>query len=184
MAAPKTINPKGVTGKYLASVLGITPNRVSQLVAEGVLTQDGTARASYDLAKGVQAYIARYRRSRASSAKEKLAVQQERKLRLQNDREAGELVRINDAADVFLRAATAFRSGATALPRRVAERLANAGRPGDCRRILEAEIAGLIGEFERPLRRYFDAAGHSFEVTGARVNGTDPDTGSDPGAMG
>lgn len=165
------IDPSNVPTKFIAEVLGLSPDRVSQLFAEGVISQNGKMRGKYSLTVAVPQYIENFRQGGTSSAKAKLAVQQERKLRLLNDREAGSLVSIDDAAEVFLRSCLAWRSGATALPRRLATRLANAKRAGDIRTILTEEIDGLLREFEKPLQEYFDAAGHPFAISNRRSSG-------------
>ena len=156
-----------VTGVNLAKVLGITPVRVSQLCSEGVIEQNGKGKAKYDLTDAVPAYINRYRRSGSASAKEKLAVQQERKLKLANDELAGSLVKIDDAAEVFLRSCLAWRSGSAALPRRLATRLSNTKNAATIRKILTEELDSLLHEFEKPLQEYFDDTGHSFEIVKA-----------------
>ena len=180
----KPIDLHSVTGVTLSKVLGITSVRVSQLCSEGVIQQNGHGRAKYDLTDAVPAYINRYRRSGAASAKEKLAVQQERKLQLANDNLAGSLVPIEDAAEAFLRGCLNWRSGAAALPRRLATRLANTKNAATVRRILTEEIEALLYEFEKPLQEYFDDAGHSFEVIPTRTTGANTAPKQNAGPVG
>lgn len=71
-----------IGGKALASVLGITPPRVSQLRKDGILTADGHP-LQYDLAESVQAYIAYVRETSRGSASDDDA--ERKKLRAEAD---------------------------------------------------------------------------------------------------
>ncbi len=178
------VDPTNVPTKFLAKTLGLSVVRISQMFADGTLKQNGKGRGKYDLFEAVSAYVEKYRQGGTASAKTKLAIQQERKLRLLNDREAGTLVPIDDAADAFLRGCLVWRSGASALPRRLANRLTNAKRAADVRAILTVELDGLLSEFEKPLQDYFHDAGHSFTVVRAGPNGASPAAPKDPGPVG
>jgi len=172
--AGAVVDPTNVPTKFLAKVLGLSVVRISQMYADGTLKQNGKGRGKYDLFEAVSAYVEKYRQGGTASAKAKLAVQQERKLRLINDREAGTIVPIDDAADAFLRGCLAWRAGASALPRRLANRLANAKRAADVRTILTDELNGLLSDFEKPLQEYFHDAGHTFAIVRAGSNGAGP----------
>lgn len=118
--------------KALANVLGVTPNRVSQLRKEGILTASGHP-LQYDLAESVQSYV-RYSVEAAKSKPPEDADAEKKKLRAEADyKEAkarqeelklAELEgRMHSAEDVE-RATTelvyAVRSAVLAMPGRVA----------------------------------------------------------------
>lgn len=161
MADPKNgqkpIDPSNVSTAIMAQVIGSPAAYVSQLFSKRVIIQNGR-RGKYDLFDAVPKYIQSIRTSGTAEAGEKLKVQQERKLRLQNDEVAGKLIRVDDAAEVFRTACIAWRSGASALPRRLATELSNQGDASVVRERLADEIAELYAEFEKPLREYYGDA--------------------------
>lgn len=170
---PKTqeilIDPHNVTGVFLGKILGLSAVHVSRLSSEGVIKQNGKGQAKYDLTEAVPMYIEKKSRSGTASAKARLAVQQERKLRLLNDREAGTVVALDDAADALLRCCLVWRSGAAALPRRLATKLSHTKRAADIRRILTEELGELLDEFTKPLDEYLNDAGYVGKVVTPRL---------------
>jgi len=149
-----------VTTTVLASLLGITQPATSKLYQQRTILQNGK-RGRYDLFDAIPRYIQSIRTSGTAEAGEKLKIQQERKLKIANDQAAGELVKIADAAEVFRASTLSWRSGASALPRRLATELSNQGDAAICRELLANEIDALYDEWEKPLREYFGDAWNS-----------------------
>ena len=166
------IDPGNVSTTYLAELLALTTQSISNLASTRVIRTNGR-RGKYDLLHAIPAYVGSLRGSGPAEAKAKYAVQQERKLRLQNDLVAGAVVKISDAAEVYRQGCLAWRAGANALPRRLATMLANETDPGKIQRVLSREFAELFAAMETPLRNYFDNAGVPFVVTDTGVNGID-----------
>lgn len=154
------IDPSNVATSFLAEVLGLTQAMVSRLYQTRVIIQNGR-RGKYDLRDAVPKYIQSIRSGGTAVAAEKLKIQQERKLKIANDVAAGELVKIADAAEVFRASTLSWRSGASALPRRLATELSNQGDAAKCRELLASEIDALYDEWEKPLREYFGDAWNS-----------------------
>lgn len=148
------IDPTNVPTSFLADVLGVAASYVSTLFSKRVIAQNGK-RGRYDLTDAVPMYIQSIRTSGTAEAGEKLKIQQERKLRIQNDQSSGALVKIADAAEVYRQACLSWRAGASALPRRLATELSNTKSAAACRELLVHEIDDLFTEFEKPLREYF-----------------------------
>lgn len=169
------IDPANVPSKFLAEVLAVTTQTVSRLQTERIIRNNGR-RARYDLRTAVPQYVSSLRGTGAAEAKAKLAVQQERKLRLANDKEAGRLVPVEDAAEVFRTYCLTWRAGAAALPRRLATQLSNETNPTVIQKALVNEFAQLFEEMESGLREYFDDHGEAFSITdaGAKGKGTRP----------
>lgn len=164
------IDPGNVSSTYLAELLALTTQSISNLAATRVIRTNGR-RGKYDLLHAIPAYIGSLRGSGPAEAKAKYAVQQERKLRLQNDQVAGSLVKIADAAEVYRQGCLAWRAGANALPRRLATLLANEDDPAKIQRLLVHEFGDLFAAMETPLRDYFGNAGVPFEVVDAGASG-------------
>jgi hypothetical protein len=160
------IDPGNVTSKYLAELIALTPQAVSQLATRRVIRTNGR-RGKYDISHAVPAYIGSIRGSGKADADARLKVQQERKLRLANDKEAATLVKIDDAAEAYRQGCLAWRAGANATPRRLATLLANANDAAEIQRILNDEFNDLFATMEKPLRDYFANAGVAFEVVPA-----------------
>lgn len=160
------IDPGNVSSTYLAELLALTTQSISNLAATRVIRTNGR-RGKYDLTHAIPAYVGSLRGSGPAEAKAKYAVQQERKLRLQNDLVAGAVVKIGDAAEVYRQGCLAWRAGANALPRRLATMLANEDDPAKIQRLLVREFSELFGTMEKPLREYFDNAGVPFQVVDA-----------------
>ena len=167
------IDPVDVASKLLAKVLGVTPQYVRNLRAARTLKTNGK-RGRYSLYDAVPQYLDSVRTSGGAEAKQKLAIQQERKLRLANDKVAGSLVKVEDAAEAFRQGCLAWRAGANALPRRLANQLSNESNPAVIQKLIANEFAELYIAFEQPLREYFANTGQTFEVVPAGANGTKP----------
>lgn len=167
------IDPADVASKLLAKVLGVTAQYVSNLRAARTLRTNGK-RGRYSLYDAVPQYLDSIRTAGGAEAKQKLAIQQERKLRLANDKVAGSLVRVGDAAEAYRQGCLAWRAGANALPRRLANQLSNESNPARIQKLIANEFAELYIAFEAPLRKYFADAGQAFEVVPAGANGTKP----------
>ena len=164
------IDPGNVSTVYLAELLALTTQSISNLASTRVIRTNGR-RGKYDLLHAIPAYIGSLRGSGPAEAKAKYAVQQERKLRLQNDQVAGSVVKISDAAEVYRQGCLAWRAGANALPRRLATMLANEDDPAKIQRLLVREFSELFTTMEKPLSEYFDNAGVPFQVVDAGASG-------------
>ena len=159
----------------LAAVLGLDPSVVSRLYAARTIHQNGK-RGKYDATKAVPEYLASIRTTGTAEIKARLAVQQERKLRIQNDKEDGRLIKIEDAAEALRTYCLHWRAGANALPRRLANQLSDESSPQAIHRIMTDEFHGLFYEMEKVLREFFTSQGEDFSVieTGARSTSNAP----------
>ena len=144
------IDPADIDSAFVAALFGITRHRVSQLYSEGVLTNNGT-RGRYVLADVIGAYLDYIKDSKRGSTKERLARQQERKLKIQNDRLAQTLIDIDEAANAFRIAGRLWRAGAESVPKNVAARIAKAKNPKDIRDILTGALNELVPAYTKPL---------------------------------
>jgi len=167
------IDPANVSSKFLAECLALTPQAVSRLGTERIIRTNGR-RGRYELTTAVPMYIASLRGTGAAEAKAKYAVQQERKLRLQNDKEAGKLVPIEEAAEAFRAYCLTWRAGANALPRRLATQLSNESNPTEIQKALANEFAELFNQMERGLIEYFDGRGETLSLAETGTASEDP----------
>ena len=163
---PKKIDPKtdpfrdqakNVTTSILGELLGMTQPATSRLYAQRVILQNGK-RGRYDLFDAIPRYIQSIRSSGTAEASARLKIAQREKLEIENQRVRGELVKIDDAAEVFRAACISWRAGASAIPRRLATELSNTKSAAVCRELMVNELAGLFVESEKPLREYFGDA--------------------------
>ena len=174
---------KDISTNDLSILLGLARPVVSKLYANRTIKQNGR-RGKYDATEAIPQYLESIRTSGAAEAGQKLKVQQERKLRLANDKAAGSLVQVEDAAEAFRQYCLAWRAGANALPRRLANELSNESNPALIQKLIANEFAELFETMEQPLRTYFADAGQTFEVVPAGSNGLDPAPKKKPRRMG
>lgn len=151
---PLRIDPMNVSSKFLAALLGMTVSGLSKLYSERVVTQNGR-RGKYDITEQVPRYIQSIRSSGTAEAGAKLKVAQREKLEIENRRVRGETVAIADAAEMYRQACITWRSGASAIPRRLATELSNTRSAAACRELLANEIGDLFNEVEKPFSKYF-----------------------------
>ena len=144
------IDPADIDSAFVAALFGITRHRVSQLYSEGVIRNNGI-RGRYALIDVTRAYLDYLKDSKRGGTKERLARQQERKLKIQNDRLAQTLIDIDEAADAFRIACRLWRAGAEAVPKNVAARIAKAKHPKDIRDILTGALNELVPVYTKPL---------------------------------
>ena len=164
---------KDISTNDLSALLGLARPVVSKLYANRTIKQNGR-RGKYDATEAIPQYLESVRTSGTAEAGQKLKIQQERKLRLANDKAAGELVRIADACEVYRQACLAWRAGSNALPRRLANQLSNESNPALIQKILANEFAELFTSMVGPVQKYFDSAGVTFDVTSAGPSGALP----------
>src|SRR5262245_45034616 len=111
-----------VTSNQMAEILGLSKGRVSQLKAEGVFETEGDGK--YALGRNVRAYIAFLetgpRNEEVAKHRAKLLAQQTRRLALQNDREAGQLMSAEDVRQVVAAAIAVSLQHLNAIPGRCA----------------------------------------------------------------
>ncbi len=174
---------RDVRTKDLAEVLGMTQPATSKLYAQRVILQNGK-RGRYDLFDTVPRYIQSIRSSGTAEAGARLKIAQRQKLEIENQRVRGELVKIDDAAEVFRAACISWRAGASAIPRRLATELSNTKSAAACRELLVNEFAALFVEFEKPLREYFGDALDLPTPGKSRTNGATPAAKKVPRRMG
>jgi len=172
---PELIDPGSVATGFLADCLGLTAAQVSRLGAARIIKTNGH-RGKYSLTDAIPQYVSSLRGTGEANAKAKLAVQQERKLRLLNDKEAGSLVKISDAAEAFRQFWLVYRAGINALPRRLAQQLSNEVDPSKIQRLLDDEFAELYRAMEGVLSEHFAKDGYqlSFDAAGDSGSGTAP----------
>jgi hypothetical protein len=118
---------------------------------KGIIQKMPGPRGHWNLLQVIPAYIKYKIGGRVESSRAKLTDQQERKLKIANDKAEGKLIETSDASGVFSEYASAFRAGATALPGRVATQLAGIKNPTEVRRILNDEIDDLLVTAEAQL---------------------------------
>ncbi len=162
------IDPTNVGGPILGKILGLNSAYVSQLFSKRIIKQNGR-RGKYNLYEAGPAYVESIRTSGTAEAGEKLKVAQKEKLEIQNAKERGELVRIDDAAEVFRQACISWRAGASAIPRRMASDISDTAREH-----LVNEIADLFTEVEKPFSEYFGAGWNSPAPTKPRTKRATP----------
>jgi len=150
----KDIDPTNVSSMYLAEVLGVTRDAVSKLYAAKVIKQNGIARGKYNLSDAVTAYSKYLRDNKGSDVATKLKLAQTRKLEIQNDKSAIELIDIQQAKAAFGHAAFLWRCGAAALPKRVAPYIAKTTSVRKIREVLKQELDGLFPPFEKAINGF------------------------------
>jgi hypothetical protein len=86
------------SGAQMAQILGLSAGRISQLKTEGIIETDSSGK--FDVPKAVQACIAYLEtgpyNEEVSHHRAKLIEQQTRRLRIQNDKQDGWLVPLED----------------------------------------------------------------------------------------
>ena len=142
---------------FLAELLGLTRQRVSQLRGEGVI-QDNGKRGHYDLFAAVPAYLDHLRANKGSDVSARLKLAQVEKIQQYVEKMENELVKTSDAAAVFRAASTAWRNEASKLPQRVARRIAKSKDPSEIREILRDELDQVFYRFEKGLNQHLDGA--------------------------
>ena len=149
------VDPKNLSGKLLAEIIGLTRQRVSQLRSEGVLQTNGT-RGRYNLYKAVPAYIAHLQRHAGASAQTRLIIARTRKLEIENDKAEARLITREDAARVLAASYECITHFSKDLPKTLAPKLATARTQFEVRRIIDkgfgevrakivAELAAVCG---------------------------------------
>ena len=173
----KKVDPKNVAFRevaancptgVLAELLGLTQAVVSRLYQSRVIIQNGR-RGKYDIFDAIPKYLQSIRTSGTADAGARLKITQREQLEIQNAKERGELVKVDDAAEVFRQACISWRAGASAIPRRMASELSD-----DAREQLTNEIADLFAEVEKPFSEYFGAGWNSPAPIKSRTNGASP----------
>jgi phage terminase Nu1 subunit (DNA packaging protein) len=137
--------PKCVDTDDLARVLGIDERTVRRLVKKGILKRD---KLGFDLADSIVSYIA-YREGLATNAAgtgdfgvARAAVYKERAAKMKLEREAleGSLLPANEVRATWSQAFVLARTRMLAIPSKLAGRMALLNKPGDCAKLMDAEI--------------------------------------------
>jgi hypothetical protein len=93
-----------VSGSDLAAMFGLSKSRITRLRDAGVLKQ--TAPRQYGLVASVRGYVRFLKNGKASakvaSAREGLLIQQQRRLRIQNDQREGKLLPLDEYNDATM----------------------------------------------------------------------------------
>lgn len=117
---------KRVSGKELATILGLTPARISQLKTEGILLPHPSG--GYDLAQAVQSYIGFVATGpgdeQVSTHRARLLFQQAKRLELANAETEGGLIAIESVEQALMNLMGVALAGITALPGRCAATVA------------------------------------------------------------
>ena len=153
-AKPKAFNPNSCSAEQLGEVLGLTRQAVNRLFKARTIPNNGK-RGKYDIFTAVPQYIQSIKTSGAAEAGERLKIQQERKLKLQNDEAAGLLVKVEDAAQALNEAVAAYLSSHKSIPRRVAAKLSALDDPAAIREILEDESSNARNEIIGRVKLFF-----------------------------
>lgn len=132
-----------VSPKVVCAILGVTSKTVREMANKGIIKRLPGKQGVYDLTKIVPSYL-EYKtgatKGKVENERAKLVQQQERKLRLQNDKTAGKLIEIDDASEVFAVFAATWRAGLDAMPKRLAGRLSGMSNQVKIIKLIEAEI--------------------------------------------
>ena len=144
-----------VSSAMTADILGMTRQRVSQLRSAGVLQNNGK-RGRYDLIKTVPAYAKYLKGNGGSDANTALVLERIKKLDIQNKIAETNLVRIQDATNVFAVAIQLFESAFAAAVDRMAKGVVAAKSPTDVRETIDTEIARARAEIAEQLRIFCD----------------------------
>lgn len=171
-----------VLQKVVARVLGISGTTIGK--HKSIFVPLVGPRGRYNLPESVQNYVAFARGEDRSGAVQgergRLYEAQRKKLELQNEETARNLVRIDDASGIVSDFSSAMRAGLEALPGRCAAKLAGMSRPAECRAVLSGEVEDLLRAIEAVATEAFDGIGKTTSDNGTR--GVDPqaDAGPDP----
>lgn len=137
----------------IAEALDVTPQRVQQLVKEGVIPKD--SRGRYELKAAVHGYL-KYLKARQVGAEREHGTMAEQNLRLMTakadiaeaeaKRLAGALVPVDDVARVWSDAVTRFRQRSLAIPSKTAPLVAVETEPDACQDIVETFVHEALAE--------------------------------------
>lgn len=115
----------------LATILGLSRPRVSQLTADGIF-EVGTD-GKHDLGKSVRGYIAHLEvgalNPEIAAHRAKLIAEQTRRLKIANDRQEGQLMLLDDVKQIVLAANNVVTQALDAMPGRLANALAAESNP-------------------------------------------------------
>ena len=140
--------PVNVTAKCLARLIGVQPARINGLVSENKISI--VAHNSYNLIDCVNSY-ASFLRNRKSSGDEKKDLEQEKLKKAQREnREAEkELIKMSEAAQLFMFLASTFLNLLDGLPPRVSDELALETNPA----IIEDTLSNECNQLRTTLSR-------------------------------
>ena len=147
------VDPNSADTKLVSQLFGLTRTRISQLLSEGVIRNNGM-RGRYVLTEVVVAYVNYLKKTKRGAIKERLTNQQERKLKLENERVVTMLVPIDHAAEVFEISCRLWRAGAEAIPKSIAARIAKTDNPKEVSDILTEALSELIPAFRAPFDEF------------------------------
>lgn len=150
----------------LAHLLGITSRQVQRLAKAGILPR--SARGSYDLAAGVQAWGAYLSQGKATaelgSERRRLIAAQAYRAEVENRRIDGELLLREDVTIVVSAAMATVATALDALGGRLANELAAESDPGVIRQKLLAETRRIRTQASDQLRNLAATHGQSTEA--------------------
>jgi len=184
-----------VPSERLALLLDLTPRRLQQLAAEGVIPK--TDRNRYDLVESVRGYV-RYLRDRAfgpelRDSPDSFATQRARLTRARANAEelkarqlAGELIPAADIEAAWGAVTEVMRTRLLAIPSKVAARIGMARNAVEAQAIIRAEITEALTELAN-VTFAADAAEHAPDAGADRDDDPAPDSAAaepDRGAMG
>ena len=152
------LDPTDINAKLAAQLLGLTRTRLSQLCSEGIIRNNGK-RGRYNLNNVARDYAAYLKKSRRGTAQERLIRQQERKLKLQNDKLESTLVDRDQVVELFQLCCSALRNVVNQIPKNVAARIAKTTNKKDIRDVLSDALEEAISQFTAPLEELTKGAG-------------------------
>lgn len=142
------IDPMNVPGGVMARLLGMASGTLTRHVGEGRISQNSNGR--YNLEETIAQYI-RYATGKSDAipqGRSNLLKQQERKLKLSNDKESGRLIETAVASGLFTEYMSRLRSGIAALPGRNASTLSGMSSAKKIRALLSEEVNTLLAHAE------------------------------------
>ena len=145
-----------VSPKVVCAVLGVTSKTVREMANKGIIKKLPGKQGVYDLTKIVPSFLeykTGAKKGKVESERAKLVRQQERKLRLQNDKVAGKLIPTADASAMFAEYASSLRAGLSAMPGRLSSKLAGMSKRNEIQKLIRDETDDFLTSAEAALTK-------------------------------
>lgn len=140
-----------VSVQELAELLGLSPRRVQQLVADGVIPK--AAHGSYDLGRSIRAYLKHLKGDGLASVPKDYTAERTRLVKAQADKaemevalQRGDLWNKDDVAAIWSDEILRCRSRLLVIPSKVAPVLAAISIPAEVQDVLKCEIYQALSE--------------------------------------
>ena len=178
-----------IAAEALANLLLLTPRRVRQLTAEGVIPK--TERGRYDLEPAVQGYIRYLKRGGDASqgdqynvARARLTTSKADIEELKRQKMEGELVPVYQVVPVWTFAMAALRSRLLSIPSKIAHRIRQCANEVEAQALVKREIEGAMLAASQLTFRAPDAPDGDEPDPSDDPDGDPPDTGPTSGTDG